>query len=386
MTVTMPSALIFFHTLAFVCLCVCSIFTFSFLQRGSNIVGQIFLSHEFLNSASGFINFMDYSVGEFRLGGVLNDGSSGTRVRLNDPATESGSGRFGRPSPTSVDRRFQVDQENPTVTSASGYPMCFPRVDPLLGDDALCPRGNRPVDPATGFWAQSFDMRDPTGVALDGFPDRNPFQQAPIKVGDFVNVLGTIQREVTDAATGAGFDYISAHTVSANTAIYTHPGTTPAYVSIEVTIMGMGGVTTGVAEATIRSRFEGSTTDSSAIIHLTAVDYDPVTGEAIDREWGRVGVDPGPPNGAVRGRWRYRPPCENGTPSASVCTSPPGDVFLPAPREVRAAVEGAVTLPIGVATPTAANGIIFGQFRAPIFEYIFAENRPGFAQVNSTTH
>lgn len=87
-----------------------------------------------------------------------------------------------------------------------------------------------------------------------------------------------------------------------------------------------------------------------------------------------VGVDPGPPNGAVKGRWRFRPPCVATTPSDKGCTPPPAGTFLPPTREVRAVIEGAWA---PGQTRTAANGIIWGQYHAPILEYIFPENIPG---------
>jgi hypothetical protein len=295
-------------------------------QRGTPICGEVYISHQSLNTASGFITSIDYATGELRVGGtaaaVGADGVSvDARVRLNDPATDDGQGRFGRPNPTTSDRRFQVDQDNPTVTSASSFPMCIPRSDPAVADDPLCqphkaqssatagarrqhfsasiqcvppvlsvcvlgPRGNRPVD-ATGLPLQFFEMSDPRTTPAGSLPD--PFRQAPLLVGDFITYAGTLTREVTDAATGAGFDYISAHTVTSNTAIFTAPGSVPSYVNVEVTLLGVGGITSADAEATVRSRFEGSCTDASAIIHLYGVDFDPVSGDASDRDWGRVG-------------------------------------------------------------------------------------------------
>ena len=62
--------------------------------------------------------------------------------------------------------------------------------------------------------------------------------------------------------------------------------------------------------------------------------------------------------------------------------------FLPPPREVRAVIEGlqgqnpALACPpppapqVGCAV-TSANGIFYGQYHAPIGEYIFPENVPG---------
>ncbi len=53
------------------------------------------------------------------------------------------------------------------------------------------------------------------------------------------------------------------------------------------------------------------------------------------------------------------------------------NTFLPPPREVRAVVQGGFTAPIRCRSPRAANGIVYGQYHAPILEYIFPENVPG---------
>jgi hypothetical protein len=50
---------------------------------------------------------------------------------------------------------------------------------------------------------------------------------------------------------------------------------------------------------------------------------------------------------------------------------------------VRAVIEGAIALPISDRSPAAAHGIVYGQYRAPIFEFIHPENRPGTAQVTN---
>jgi hypothetical protein len=167
--------------------------------------------------------------------------------------------------------------------------------------------------------------------------------------------------------------YISAHTIVNNIAIYTAPGTNPAYVAVDVGLMGTGGVTAAaLTEATVRTRFEGFTTDSTRKIHLYGLDY--VNGTPTDRDWGTIGVDPGPLVGAVRGRWRFRPPCTGTVATDKQCTPPANGVFLPAPREVRAVIEGAWA---PGQTATAANGLIYGQYHAPIGEYIFPEQIPG---------
>ena len=102
------------------------------------IAGLIDIAQQGLNSGAGYINFIDYSTGEFRVGGVLGDNTTGARVQLNDPT-----GRYGRT--VSPDPRFTVDADNPTIASGTGFPMCIPRVllDPTVAgnaDDPLCPR------------------------------------------------------------------------------------------------------------------------------------------------------------------------------------------------------------------------------------------------------
>jgi hypothetical protein len=353
------------------------------------IAGLIYISQQGLNIGSGFINWINYATGEMRVGGLLGNPATGARVRINDPV-----GRFGRV--ITPDARFTVDPDNPTIASSTGFPMCLPRVlaDPSIPgnpDDALCPLTQRPaaVAPALGY-ASVIQMNDPN--ALPGVPP-DATVQAPFEIGDWVTFAGTLVADpgFTPGPTagpwpGTANTYISAHTISNNVAVYTWPNTNPAYVATEVTIIGTGGLTViGAGEAVIRTRFEGMTTDVNQnaalqrIIHLYGIDLNPGDGSTTDRDWGTIGVDPGPPNGAVKGRWRFRPPC---LPFGSVPTKPDKDCvmnaagsFLPPTREMRAVIEGAWT-PAGPQT-TYANGIIAGQYHAPILEYIFPENIPG---------
>lgn len=53
---------------------------------------------------------------------------------------------------------------------------------------------------------------------------------------------------------------------------------------------------------------QGSTTDPSRPIQLWGLDF-ATDGTFTKRSYGEVMPDPGPPNGAVKGRWRFRPPC-----------------------------------------------------------------------------
>jgi len=373
------------------------------------IAALIFVSQHSLSSGTGFINFIDYSLGEMRVGGVINDPNcaqggtplsnplcSGTRVRLNDPM-----GRFWRIN--SPDIRFTVDPDNPTIASGTGFPMCLPRVAPPVPfvpgltpeTDPACPQAQRPPDatapalggPPGGF-AITINMNDPTIPGLAGVPPDATIQ-APFEVGDYVTFNGTV---VADGLTptmmpatgwpGTANTYVAAHTIINNTAIFTAPGTNPAYILTDTALIGTGGLSVlGAAEAVIRTRFEGTSTDTGRFVDLYGIDTDPNTGATTDRFYGSIGVDPGPPNGAVKGRWRFRPPC---LAAGSVPTKPDkqcvmntSGTFLPPTREMRAVIRGAFTAPITPASPTAANGIVYGQYHAPIFDYIFPENIPG---------
>jgi hypothetical protein len=282
-----------------------------------------------------------------------------------------------------------VDQDNPTIRSVSGFPMCIPRVlaDPQIPgnpDDPLCPLTQRPISVAGNppVFLTLYTMNNP--VTLPGVPP-DPTIQAPFEVGDFVTFAGTLVQDAAPATPTAGpwpgiaNTYISAHTITNNVGIYTWAGTSPAYVAIDVSFIGTGGLTViGANEAAIMTRFEGFSTDTSRVVHLYGIDLNPSTGATSDRDWGTIGVDPGPAKGAATGRWRYRPPCGLTVPDPTNfkdCTGPPTNSYLPPTREVRAVVEGAWT-PGGPQT-TYANGIIAGQYHAPMADYRFPENLPG---------
>src|SRR3954469_18256536 len=331
-------------------------FTFELTVQGNRvgndyIAGLLFIDQLSLMAHQGFINFSDYATGELRVGGTPGV-ADGTRVRLNDPI-----GRYGRAG--SHDRRFTIDEDNPTVKSETGFPMCVPRTNPAVADDVLCPRGNRP---SAGTKFQSvFTMPARTAptaaeIANNGAtrttPD--PWRMAPFEVGDYVTVKGPL---VFDAAG----QYVDAWGIDGNVGIFTAPGTLPAYVAIDVLLMGTGPLDdVNVAqEGAKRTRVEGFTTDISTAIKISAVDVDACTGEEVDRIWNLQAVDPGPPNGAVAGRWRFRP----GAPLFDLKGFP----FLPPTREVHAISIGG--------TVTTLNGLSAGEYQAPNFEFILPENR-----------
>src|SRR3954467_11327760 len=325
-------------------------YTFEVTVQGNRVIEQgasdryiaalVFISNLSVQAHQGFIKSIDYTTGELVVGG--------SRVRLNDPI-----GRFGRA--TTHDARFTIDEDNPTVKSETGYPMCIPRPDPRAADDPLCPQGNR--IPGKSIFTMGTPL-PPSGperanpalrkVTLD------PWRAAPFQVGDYVTVRGPIVKDATG-------QYISAYAVDANVGIFTAPGTQPAYVSIDVILMGTGPIddVTLAQEGAKRTRVEGFTTDFTTPVSISAVDVNPCTGEGVDRLWNVEAIDQGPPTGAVAGRWRFRP----GAPLFDLKGFP----FLPPTREVHAASVGGAVVTM--------NGLSAGEYTAPNFEFVLPENR-----------
>ncbi|HEY2860936.1 MAG TPA: hypothetical protein VGJ21_21175, partial [Terracidiphilus sp.] len=286
------------------------------------IAGLVYVSQNLANGNQGFINFINYATGDIYVGKALGSGPSGTRVRLNSPA-----GRFGNPDPNpNADTRISADEDNPTMTSLTGYPMCLPRIDPKLGNDAACPAWNRPRDPMTGAYSTQFTMQSAAAGAPDangithqiGFPNPtvkpDPFEQVPFQIGDFITFAGTL---TTDAAG----TYISAHTINSSIAVFTAPGTWPVYTQMGEFSVLVGGTPNPLfpIEGKEKLVVEALTTDPTQLLDVYAVDVNPCTGARTHRFYGSM--DPfGPPIGGVRGRGRMRTTIGN---------------FLPPTRELR---------------------------------------------------
>jgi len=304
---------------------------------GQHIVGLLFLSQQSLHSGQGFITAIDYATGEMRVGGATGNVGLDARVRINDPI-----GRFGRAF--SPDVRFTIDEDNPTIHTVNFYPQCLPRTNPASADDPLCPQKNRPKD-STGKFLTMFSMPAPGGTTA---PDAR--LMAPFEVGDFITYSG-IQ---VDDASGP---YIAAHTIESNMTILTAPGTQPAYVGMNVLIMGVStkaGAPAGT-EGAVRTRVEGFSTDVSLnnVIDIMAVDVDPCTGAESERTWGFAATDVL----VALGRFRFRPSSKDET-------------FLPGVRELRVRNTSGT-----VASPT-PNGLLAGEYTAPIFDFLFSEPAP----------
>ncbi len=325
------------------------------------IAGLMWITQNSLQGSTGYINHIDYDTGFFRVGGVMNDPNSGQRVKINDP-----DGVFGRA--WSPDVRFTIDAENPTCCSDTGFPMGIPR----SANDPLIPHSNRPIDPLQPAGFRASWTFPAVSAVFPGGPD--PRLMAPFEVGDFVAYSGIVCSD--------GQLYIAAFSVAANLGVFTWPGSDPAYVKVDASLLGVGGTTTaGISEASTRTMFEGSTTDPTRSVQLHAVDYDNCSGAVTLRDWGVCSIDTGPPNGAVLGRWRFRGDRipgvgggGGGGGGGGNTTVRPGypirgplaGAFLPAVREVFVEIVGAQKL-------VTVNGLISGQYQSPIAEFIFPE-------------
>ena len=307
-----------------------------------HVAGLVFISPQSLNSAQGVINYIDYGRGELRVGGVPGDANTGARVALNDPI-----GRFGKQH--SPDPRLTIDEDNPTVRAQTGYPMCIARVAPP-GIDAVCPETNRPRD-AAGRYFSIYTMPPPAqGVSPDAT------QQTPFEIGDYVTYSGT---PVIDSSG----EYISAWSVVANLGIFTSPGSMPAYVAIETVKLGVAGNPDPLLpqEAVDKLFAVGFSTDPTQSVDLFAMDVNACNGTVADRYY-TTQSPIGPPTGALAGRWRARLTVGN---------------FLPPTRELRVTTRTLTgwNIPINTAgLKTYANGLLAGQYHAPIGEYLFPEN------------
>jgi hypothetical protein len=367
------------------------------IVAGKHMAGLMFASQQSVNGATGTISSIDYANGRIHVD--TGDPANPAVVEINDP-----NGRFGMKH--SPDPRFSVDDQNPTIHAATGYPMCVPRTDPGTADDPLCPQINRPKPegaarhcrnfsdsgiaplPASGElspaqpgeqFCQKFVM-PAVGARIDTDPD--PRQQAPFEVGDEITYSGTLIHDPNG-------DYISAHTIEDNAGIYTTPGTQPAYVAIGEFGVGTADpiaiAPSGVAqEAQDRIFLEAETTDVKTPVDIYMMDVDPRDG-TIRNRW----VTPfemtgenatGNPSGGITTQFTGAQPQR----ARLRATKAPLGLLSQPTRNIRVVQRSLCTpqpqldQPVLDAclqnAPTYANGLTPGQYYAPTFEYLFPEN------------
>jgi hypothetical protein len=348
--------------------------------NGQSIAGIVRIAQDGAAAMEGFIESIDYARGEL----IVN----GQRIQINDPKLTfeipnpdgSGTGVIltkGRyTAGQSADPRMTVDQGNTTVRTATGFNMCIPVTPPgtynnELGipgvadpyvlvapagftytgmDDPQCPEINRKRDINGLGTLAIFTMNAPGDAPTPDNPfPQDPYAEMPFEVGDFVDIIPT--QEMDDRG-----PFLSATEVVGNIGVSTAPGVDPAYVVVEVTLMGTAATPDPAfpQEAGVRTRVEGFTTDPTRTVDVSAIDYD-CNGNLTFREPSWVAnfpVEPGPPGIGKRGRWRVR--------------FPQGGQFMPPTQNIGARVSGAV---LG----KNKSGSDSGEYQLPTGEFIYPE-------------
>lgn len=346
--------------------------TFSFqahlqgqIVNGTYMAGIVQISQLAGNGIQGFIEKLNYADGSMTVNGI--------RVQINDPVLQLqdmkgnlfNKGRYSIGQ--SPDLRFAADQNNSSIRSTTGFPMCIPRVTPgtyssssgasgifdpyAQGlDDPQCPEINRPRD-AAGNVLDIFTMNAPgAGPSIANPFPQDPYTEVPFEVGDFVTITGT---QFQDAATGQ--IYISATQILDNLGVFTFPNTDPAYVDIDVLLQGTGGTPDPAfpQEAARRTTVEGFSTDPLRNVDISAVDID-ACGNLTFRlpTWvSNFPVEQGLPLVGMKGRFRF---------------TPNGGTFLPPVQSVGVQVSGGK---INVQN----NGLVYGYYQLPNPQFIFPE-------------
>lgn len=207
----------------------------------------------------------------------------------------------------------------------------------------------------------------------------NPLEQAPFEVGDYVSYSGTLTvsgaQDYPRLPQGASPYYISAHTIAGSLGIYTYPGKKPVYASIEGLLAGTNALAIAniPQEATSRVRVVGFVTDPSSLVDIFAMDVDFTSGVVNDRLLANSNPS-GPP---VIGRMKFEPAAGAYSPpprgyrivSRTLCNSN----TLPCYYPQAGGLNPITGEPFGMAE-TAANGLKYGQYNAPNFEFVFPEN------------
>jgi hypothetical protein len=371
---------------------------------GAYIVGLILpINQDVGNGGAGFINCIDYAKGRFEVGGTpstLPGGTcgptpSGTVIELNDPT-----GRYGFAH--SPDPRWSVDPDNPTISSANGYPMGVPKVPPPANDPDRPwfnrPLNQPPVDPFLEVGAPLIAFSMPPSPA-PGATQPDPWKQAPFMVGDYVLYAGVLYSNNPKAFLNPALPinqqtYISANTVTAaNLLIYTSPGRIgrvgPAYIQLAGrAVIGNGGgaltvppnpggavgIQGGVIpnlDPKLNIDIRGYCTDPTALVDIFAIDVSPTSGNPSFRRLATVIPDSGVPG----------TPAPKGTAGRFRFAVTKGD-FLPTTRAYMATTHhGTVQLPPQVGNITPANGLLAGQYLAPMFGFIFPDAPQGFPAI-----
>ncbi|KAK1849336.1 hypothetical protein CCHR01_08013 [Colletotrichum chrysophilum] len=210
--------------------------------NGEPRVAQVQLYEFFEGLSSGWVESVDFADGSLKI-------QNGPTVRISDPNAVFSKGFTGAPLMT-------ADDQSPSITSFSGFPMCIPRNE----TDPLCPLTNRPfVGP---------------GTLKSTAPD--PLVMAPFQAGDFITFSGFRR----------GSEVIAFSIVAQNVQINTLGDI--VYVRMELGLLGIDNPSPNAEIA--ESRFIGFVSNNRATVSLYAMDVDPCTGTTSDRIIASMGL------------------------------------------------------------------------------------------------
>ncbi|CAI6339435.1 unnamed protein product [Periconia digitata] len=273
--------------------------------NGRPIAGQIITYQFFEGLSSGFIESIDFADGSMQI-------ASGPKLRISDPNAVFSVGYSEAPF-------FTADDESPSISSFSGFPMCIPRG----ATDPLCPSTNRPFQ----------------GSGTFSVPD--PLVMAPFLPGDFVTFAG-IRRN----------NEVIAFSIVAQNVMITTLGDL-IYLRMELGLLGIDNLITNNAELA-ESRFIGFASNPRTTVALYAMDIDPCTGEVTDRIIAALGLRGGRNE---QNKFEYR-----------------ADMFSGYARDYRAVAE----IDGVPKTRTTKNGLLMGTYVQPVNVWVHGEqNIPG---------
>ncbi|KAI1083362.1 hypothetical protein F5B20DRAFT_529729 [Whalleya microplaca] len=267
--------------------------------NGQPIAAQILTYEFFEGMSSGFIESIDFADGSMKI-------SNGPTLRISDPNAVFSVGFTEAPF-------FTADDESPSISSFSGFPMCIPR----NATDPLCPATNRPFQ-----GSGTFSVSD-------------PLTMAPFLPGDFVTFMG-IRR---------GDEVICFSIVAQNVEITTLQDL--VYIRVELGLVGISNFNPNVELR--ESRITGYTSNPAATVAIYAMDYDPCTGAVTDRIVAAIGLRGGR-NEQNKFEWR-------------------SDIFSGYSREYRivAEINGVPK------TRPSKNGFLAGTYAQPVNVWVHGE-------------
>ncbi len=404
------------------------------IVNGQYIAGLIYVSQQSLNGTIGVITNINYGNGTLE---VQPTGSATPVVlQINDP-----NGRFGRAqSPDarfSVDDEHPTIHAATGYPMC--VPRVAPPAPGGAETDPLCPQKNRPKAPSCRLFGQAgvaapasgelsgtlaiagqtvycsqFVMKAAPGAGATaantaGANDPDVRQQAPFEIGDTITYSGT-----QSLTTGV----ISVHTIEANVGIYTQPGFQPSYLAIGEFGIGtadpLAQALNGAAQETQDRIFlEAETTDVKTSVDIFLVDADatgehnrwvtpfemtgecnpavvPLPASCLGMSGGITTQNTGPQPQRARIRAAKSIAGILSAPGRNIrvmartlCSAadvPRNALGLLADLDINTGHSARLDACFNAKTsnPAIANGLIPGQYLAPVGEYIFPENvKPG---------